>query len=94
MANLYLNFIENKEKGSSNWNDYYTASLAEQYEKQKKKLGGYAIDSLQNFLQGIFPPKVSRNYYISMPGFERKNEKIIEKEIVFTILSFALKTIE
>lgn len=75
MANLYLNFIENMEKGSSNWNDYYTASLAEQYEKQKKKLGGYAIDSLQNFLQGIFPPKVSRNYYISMPGFERKIEK-------------------
>lgn len=75
MANLYLNFIENMETGSSNWNDYYTTSLTEQYQKQKKKLGGYAVDNFQNFLQGIFPSNIRRNYYISMPGFERKMEK-------------------
>ena len=75
MANLFLNFTENMESGSSNRNDYYASSLQEQYEKLKKKLGGYASDDLQNFLLQIFLPNVSRNYYISMPGFERKIEQ-------------------
>ena len=75
MANLYLNFAENMETGSSNWNDYYTASLQEQYEKLKKKLGRYAPDNLQIFLQSVFPTGLARNYYLSMPGFERKIEK-------------------
>ena len=75
MANLYLNFAENMETGSSNWNDYYTASLQEQYEKLKKKLGRYAPDNLQIFLQSVFPTGLARNYYLSMPGFERRIEK-------------------
>ena len=75
MANLYLNFAENMETGRLNRNDYYTASLQEQYEKLKKKLGRYAPDNLQIFLQSVFPTSLARNYYLSMLGFERRIEK-------------------
>ena len=39
MAYLYLNFEENLQSGSKNWDDFYTESLQAQYEKLKIKLG-------------------------------------------------------
>ena len=32
MAFLYINFLDNLEQGSKNWDDFYTTSLKEQYE--------------------------------------------------------------
>lgn len=38
MAYLYLNFLDNLEKGSRSWDDFYTTSLTEQYDLLKRKL--------------------------------------------------------
>ena len=46
MAYLYLNFLDNLDKGLGDkaWgrNDFFTQSLNEQYEALKRNLGGYA----------------------------------------------------
>ena len=47
MAYLYLNFEENLQSGSKNWDDFCTESLQAQYEKLKAKLGGLAPETLQ-----------------------------------------------
>lgn len=52
MAYLYLNFAENLQSGSKNWDDFYTESLSDQYKNLKKKLGSVAPDTLQAFIQG------------------------------------------
>ena len=50
MAYLYLNFLDNLDKGLGDkaWgrNDFFTQSLNEQYEALKRKLGGYAPPTL------------------------------------------------
>ena len=50
MAYLYLNFLDNLDKGLGDkaWgrNDFFTQSLNEQYEALKRKLGGYAPDTI------------------------------------------------
>lgn len=71
MAYLYLNFIDNLEQGSKNWDDFYTSSLTEQYEVIKRKIGNIAADNLQQFIGAVFP-MASKSYYISMPGFDRR----------------------
>ena len=46
MGYLYLNFTENFEHGSKSWDDFYTSSLKEQYERLKPKLVGvYVADT-------------------------------------------------
>lgn len=59
MAYLYLNFLDNLDKGLGDkaWgrNDFFTQSLNEQYETMKRKLGGYAPDTLQEFIRYTFP---------------------------------------
>ena len=54
MAYLYLNFVDNLDKGLGDkaWgrNDFFTQSLNDQYESLKRKLGGYAPESLQEFV--------------------------------------------
>lgn len=53
MAYLYLNFLDNLDKGLGDkaWgrNDFFTQSLNEQYKTLKIKLG-YAPDALQEFI--------------------------------------------
>ena len=52
MAYLYLNFLDNLDKGLGDkaWgrNDFFTQSLNEQYETMKRKLGGYAPPLFKN----------------------------------------------
>ena len=76
MAYLYLNFMDNMEVGlgSKAWgrDDFYTTSLIEQYEVIKRKLGGYAPNTLQQFVAAVFPQNVSKAYCISMPSFDRQ----------------------
>ena len=55
MAYLYLNFLDNLEKGSRSWDDFYTTSLTEQYEVIKRKLGAGVNESLQQFVLTAFP---------------------------------------
>ena len=56
MAYLYLNFEENLQSGSKNWDDFYTESLQAQYEKLKIKLGDLAPETLQGFIQSALVP--------------------------------------
>ena len=70
MGYLYLNFLENMNQGSKNWDDFYTSSLNEQYESIKRKIGLNL--NLQEFLSYAFPTHISKNYYISMPSFDRR----------------------
>lgn len=78
MAYLYLNFLDNLDKGLGDkaWgrNDFFTQSLNEQYEALKKKLGGYAPDSLQKFIGYIFP-STPKYYNVSLPSFKRTMEE-------------------
>lgn len=67
---LYLNFTENMEHGSKSWDDFYKSSLEEQYEVIKRKIGLNA--DFQEFLSYVFPTQTSKNYYISMPSFDRR----------------------
>ena len=81
MAYLYLNFLDNLDKGLGDkaWgrNDFFTQSLNEQYEALKRKLGGYAPDTLQEFIGYMFPPTsehyppMPRYYNVSLPSFDR-----------------------
>lgn len=70
MGYLYLNFLENMNQGSKSWDDFYTSSLKEQYEVIKRKVG--LNINLQEFLSYAFPTQTSKNYYISMPSFDRR----------------------
>lgn len=78
MAYLYLNFLDNLDKGLGDkaWgrNDFFTQSLNEQYEALKRKLGGYAPDTLQEFIGYIFP-LTPKYYNISLPSFKRTMEE-------------------
>ena len=56
MAYLYLNFEENLQSGSKNWDDFCTESLQAQYEKLKAKLGSLAPETLQGFIQSALAP--------------------------------------
>ena len=74
MAYLYLNFLDNLDKGLGDkaWgrNDFFTQSLNEQYETLKRKLGGYAPDTLQEFIGYTFP-STPKYYNVSLPSFDR-----------------------
>lgn len=74
MAYLYLNFLDNLDKGLGDkaWgrNDFFTQSLNEQYEALKRKLGGYAPDTLQEFIGYTFP-STPKYYNVSLPSFDR-----------------------
>ena len=72
MAYLYLNFEENLQSGSKNWDDFYTESLQAQYEKLKTKLGGLAPETLQSFIQSALAPQMQNTFHISVPGFDRR----------------------
>lgn len=72
MGYLYLNFLDNLEKGSKSWDDFYTTSLTDQYEVLKRKLGGYSVNTLQEFIAMAFPASTSKYYNISMPSFDRE----------------------
>ena len=72
MAYLYLNFEENLQSGSKNWDDFYTESLQAQYEKLKTKLGGLAPETLQGFIQSALAPQMQNTFHISVPGFDRR----------------------
>lgn len=74
MSYLYINFLDNLERGSRSWDDFYTASLIEQYETLKQRLGYNAADTLQEFIASAFPLG-DKYYYISMPGFDRRIKK-------------------
>lgn len=86
MAYLYLNFLDNLDKGSKSWDDFYTTSLTEQYERLKRKLGGYAIATLQEFISMAFPT-TSKWYNISMPSFDRRmKENRFGKKSIYNIV--------
>lgn len=87
MAYLYLNFLDNLEKGSKSWDDFYTTSLTEQYEVLKRKLGGYASGTLQEFISMAFPAQTSKYYNISMPSFDRRmKENRFGKQCIYNIV--------
>lgn len=71
MSYLYLNFSDNLEQGSKNWDDFYTTSLKEQFEVINRKLNG-SVTSIQEFLSYAFPIQTAKNYFISMPSFDRR----------------------
>ena len=78
MSYLHLNFVENLDKGLGDkaWgrNDFFTQSLNDQYEMLKRKLGGYAPATIQEFIGYIFP-KITKYYNISLPSFDRTLEE-------------------
>lgn len=56
-------------------NDFFTQSLNEQYEALKRKLGGYAPDTLQEFIGYTFPFTPKKYYNVSLPSFDRAMDK-------------------
>ena len=78
MSYLYLNFVDNLDKGLGDkaWgkNDFFTQSLNDQYEMLKRKLGGYAPETLQGLIGSIFPT-TTKSYNISLPSFDRTLEE-------------------
>lgn len=78
MSYLYLNFVENLDKGLGDkaWgkNDFFTQSLNDQYEMLKRKLGGYAPGTLQELI-GLTFPTATKYYNISLPSFDRMPEE-------------------
>ncbi len=86
MRYLYLNFKDNLEHGSTRRDDFYTASLEEQYEILKPKLGLYAADTLQQFITNFFPV-TNKYYYISLPAFDRQIRKDRkERDCIYNIV--------
>lgn len=79
MAYLYLNFSKNLTSGSRNSDDFYTQSLAEQYEGIKRRLGRNAPEDLQKFIAMCCPYSESE-YYISMPALDRKIQRKIRRD--------------
>ena len=79
MAYLYLNFFDNLTSGSRNFDDFYTQSLAEQYEGIKRRLGRNAPEDLQKFVAMCCPYSESE-YYISMPALDRKIQRRIRRD--------------
>ena len=78
MSYLYLNFVDNLDKGLGDkaWgkNDFFTQSLTDQYEMLKRKLGGYAPETLQELIGYVFPT-TTKYYNISLPSFDRTPEE-------------------
>ena len=78
MSYLYLNFVDNLDKGLGDkaWgrNDFFTQSLNDQYEMIKRRLGGYAPGTLQELIGYTFPA-TGKYYYISLPSFDRRLEE-------------------
>lgn len=86
MGYLYLNFMDNLERGSRSWDDFYTTSLNDQYEALKPKLGLYAADTFQEFIASAFPT-TDKYYYISLPGFDRRmKENRRGKQCIYNIV--------
>ena len=79
MAYLYLNFFDNLTSGSRNFDDFYTQSLAEQYEGIKHRVGRNAPEDLQKFVAMCCPYSESE-YYISMPALDRKIQRKIRHD--------------
>lgn len=79
MAYLYLNFFDNLTSGSRNFDDFYTQSLAEQYEVIKRRLGRNAPEDLQKFVAMCCPYSESE-YYISMPALDRKIQRKVRRD--------------
>lgn len=86
MGYLYLNFLDNLEEGSKNWDDFYNASLKEQYEVIKRKADIHTY-SFQEFLEYAFPTQSTKTYYISMPSFDRRvRQNRRGKDCIFNIV--------
>ena len=79
MSYLYLNFCENLNQGSRNYDDFYTHSLNEQYQTLKRKLGRLAPETLEEFVARCCP-LMEMSYYISIPAFERRTKSRIKKD--------------
>lgn len=77
MAYLYMNYLRNLTGGSTNWDDYFTESLTEQYEALKPKLEYSAAATLQQFVEMVMPTGVEMTCYVSMPGFDRQLTEVI-----------------
>ena len=87
MAYLYLNFEENLQSGSKNWDDFYTESLQAQYENLKAKLDGLAPETLQEFIQSSLAPQIQNTFHISVPGFDRRiKENKRGKQCIYNIV--------
>ena len=80
MGFLYLNFCDNLDQGSKNYDDYYTLSLYEQYKSLKNKLGRSAPDTLEEFVVRCCRPLIEMQYFISIPAFDRKIKSKIKKD--------------
>ena len=85
MGYLYLNFLDNMQEGSKSCDDFYTTSLKEQFEVLSRKLGGYSTN-IQEFLAYAFPTQTSKNYYISMPTFDRRVKQKRGREVINNIV--------
>ena len=76
---IYLDFAQNLQSSSfRNRNDVYKESIEDQFEKIKRKLALYGINSvidLRKFVNLCFPMMKSA-YYVSLPSFERKIESV------------------
>lgn len=79
MGYLYLNFCDNLNQGSKNYDDYYTLSLSEQYQSLKNKLGRTAPETLEEFVARCCP-LMEMLYFISIPAFDRKIKSRIKKD--------------
>lgn len=77
MNYLYLDFAFNLNNGGENWDDYFSTSLIKQYANIYKKVGHTTKpteNDLSRFINICFNPMEQKNYYFSMPAFNRDPE--------------------
>lgn len=75
---IYIDFTKNLTEGSKNKRDAYSESIEEQFEKIKRKLNLYGINSisdLNTFIRYALPT-IEAEYYVSLPSFNRRLESI------------------
>ena len=74
---LFMDCTFNINRGSQNWDDYFSTSLVEQYSNIYRKMGNTqkaTIENFKGFMNQCFNPYMTNIYHFSMPAFDRSAE--------------------
>lgn len=74
---LFMDCTFNINRGSQNWDDYFSTSLVDQYSNIYRKIGNTqraTIENFKEFMNQCFNPYMTNIYHFSMPAFDRSAE--------------------
>lgn len=70
MSIMLLDFTYNMERGSSDWDDYYSTPLSKQWENIQRRYN--ICEDLQTVMDGVFSRYDDGCYYLSIPNILRE----------------------